>query len=250
MSGQKYFNVKLQFDKMVSDNTIFTTIANGGKGYVCLVESNNLTVANTNPAFLDVLNGALVNNCDGSVLAKILSHIYHKDFDSYIGSDLFIKYVHLKKFRQYFLGNTPEVLEGLRNNLSAIDPAIKEMCFETLPFRTVDQFDYQAIADKINADNPDIIWVSLGAPKQEMFMNRLQPYLNRGIMFGIGAAFNFNSGVSNVKRAPKWMLRLRLEWLYRAFNEPKKNIPRYINFLKILPRLIKEERQKLTASQL
>ena len=117
------------------------------------------------------------------------------------------------------------------------------MQFETLPFRSVDEFDYEDIARKINADNPDIIWVSLGAPKQEMFMNRLEPYLNRGIMFGFGAIFNFNSGVSAVKRAPGWMLKLRLEWLYRAFNEPKKNIPRYWNFIKILPRLIREEKR-------
>ena len=82
-----------------------------------------------------------------------------------------------------------------------------------------------------------------------MFMSRLQPYLNRGIMFGFGAIFNFNAGVGNVKRAPQWMLKLRLEWLYRAFNEPKKNVPRYVNFLKILPRLIREEKQKIKASQ-
>ena len=82
-----------------------------------------------------------------------------------------------------------------------------------------------------------------------MFMSRLQPYLNRGIMFGFGAIFNFNAGVGNVKRAPQWMLKLRLEWLYRAFNEPKKNVPRYVNFLKILPHLIREEKQKIKASQ-
>ena len=242
---QFYFNVKLQFDKDELDRTIFDTIATGGKGYVCSVESNNLTVANTNPEFLKVINGALVNNCDGSILAKILAHIHHRPIDSYIGADIFIKYIKMCRFRQYFLGNTPEVLKGLKENLSKIDPQIADMCFETLPFRTVDQFDYRAIAEKINNDNPDIIWVSLGAPKQEMFMSRLKPYLNRGVMFGFGAIFNFNSGVSAVKRAPGWMLKLRLEWLYRAFNEPKKNIPRYWNFVKILPRLIREEKQKV-----
>lgn len=243
MSQEKYFNVRLQFDKEQFDKTIFDTIANGGKGYVCSVESNNLTVANTRPEFLDVVNGALVNNCDGSILAKILAHIHKQPIDSYIGADIFIKYVKMCRFRQYFLGNTPEVLNGLRENLSKIDPKIAYMQFETLPFRSVDEFDYEDIARKINADNPDIIWVSLGAPKQEMFMNRLEPYLNRGIMFGFGAIFNFNSGVSAVKRAPGWMLKLRLEWLYRAFNEPKKNIPRYWNFIKILPRLIREEKR-------
>ncbi len=245
-----YFNVRIEFDKDKLDRTIFNAIENGKVGYSCSVESNNLTVANTDPEFLKVLNGALVNNCDGSVLAKILGRIYHEPLDSYIGADIFIKYIQMKKFRQFFLGNTTEVLAGLKRNLSKIDPKIADMRFETLPFRKVDEFDYQGIADMINEDNPDIIWVSLGAPKQEMFMSRLQPYLKRGVMFGYGAIFNFNAGVGGVKRAPKWMLELRLEWLHRALEQPKKNTPRYWHFVKILPRLIKEERKKVKSGKL
>lgn len=242
-SEKRYFNVRLEFDKEKLDKTIFDAIENDSVGYVCSVESNNLTVANNNPDFLKVLNGALVNNCDGSVLAKILGKIHHEPLDSYIGADIFIKYVKMCKFRQFFLGNTQEVLNGLRENLSKIDPKIREMRFETLPFRSVDDFDYEGIANMINEDSPDIIWVSLGAPKQEMFMSRLKPYLKRGVMFGFGAIFNFNAGVGNVKRAPKWMLTLRLEWLHRALEQPKKNIPRYWNFIKSLPRLIREEKE-------
>ncbi|MBR6047976.1 MAG: WecB/TagA/CpsF family glycosyltransferase [Bacteroidaceae bacterium] len=246
---KKYFNVRIEFDKDKLDQTIFDAIEKGEPGYSCSVESNNLTVANQNPEFLEVLNGALVNNCDGSVLAKILSWIHHEPIDRYIGADIFIKYIKMKKFRQFFLGNTPEVLEGLRQNMSKIDPKIADMRFETLPFRKVDEFDYQSIADVINEDNPDIIWVSLGAPKQEMFMARLKPYLKRGVMFGYGAIFNFNAGVGEVKRAPQWMLNLRLEWLHRALEQPKKNIPRYWGFIKILPKLIRDEREKVKSER-
>ena len=239
-----YFNVRLEFNKAKLDETIDEAIQTGKVGYVCSVEANNLTVANTNQEFLKVLNGALVNNCDGSMLAKILSFIHRKKLESYIGADIFTSYIHKCKYKQFFLGNTPEVLAGLKGNLSKIDPKIKEMKFETLPFKSVADFDYKGIAKMINDDNPDIIWVSLGAPKQEIFMSKLQPYLNRGIMFGFGAIFNFNAGVGSVKRAPKWMLILKLEWLYRAFEEPKKNVPRYWNFIKILPRLIAQEIRK------
>lgn len=242
---KKYFNIRIEFKKEKFDKAIFDTIKNGIPGYSCSVESNNLTVANQNPEFLKVLNGALVNNCDGSILAKILAWIHKEPIDSYIGADIFIKYVKMCRFRQFFLGNTEEVLSGLRSNLSQIDPQIANMRFETLPFRSVDEFDYHGIAKMINDDNPDIIWISLGAPKQEIFMARLKPYLNRGVMFGYGAIFNFNAGIGSVKRAPKWMLALRLEWLHRAFEEPQKNIPRYWNFIKILPRLIREEKQML-----
>lgn len=240
---QKYFNVNLEFDRHKVNGIIQDTIENNGKGYVCSIESNNLTVANNNIAFNHVVNNALVNICDGSVLALLLGKIHGKNFNAFIGADLFTEYVHKRKYRQYFLGNTQEVLSGLKNNLSQIDPKIQEMSFVELPFRKVEEFDYKAIAEDINKDNPDIIWVSLGAPKQEFFMSHLLPYLNRGVMFGFGAIFNFNAGIGNVKRAPLWMRRMKLEWLYRAMEEPQKNIPRYYNFLKILPKLILSERK-------
>lgn len=244
MNDNTYFNIRLEFDKTRLDRTIEDAIKTNKVGYVCSVESNNLTVANNNPEFLHILNHALVNNCDGSILAQILGYIHHEHLEPYIGADLFIKYVRLCKYRQFFLGNTPEVLKGLKSHLSEIDPKIKDMRFETLPFRAVEDFDYERIAEMINEESPDIIWVSLGAPKQEMFMSRLQPYLNRGVMFGFGAIFNFYAGVGTVKRAPRWMLKLKLEWLHRALEDPKKNVPRYWNFLKILPRLVREEKRK------
>jgi N-acetylglucosaminyldiphosphoundecaprenol N-acetyl-beta-D-mannosaminyltransferase len=236
-----YFNVEIEFNADKVDEVIQTTIREGGKGYVCSVESNNLTIANLNPCFREVINGALINICDGSNLAWILGKIYHKPFKSYIGADLFAQYVSMAKYRQYFLGNTSEVLSGLQANLSKTDSKISGMCFEELPFLPVADFDYKGIAAKINQDNPDIIWVSLGAPKQEEFMSRLLPYIDRGVMFGFGAIFNFNAGVGSVKRAPLWMQRLHLEWLYRAFEEPKKNVPRYARFIKLLPRLLINE---------
>ena len=241
----KYFNVKIEFDAERVDSIIQSTIMNKGKGYVCSVESNNLTVANRNPEFLKVVNEAIVNVCDGSILAKTLGVIHRKPFKSYIGADLFLKYVKMGRYKQFFLGNTRTILDGLKENLSKFDPSIQTMSFEELPFKKVEDFDYQGIAEMINKDKPDIIWVSLGAPKQEFFMARLLPYLDQGVMFGFGAIFNFNAGVGSVKRAPNWMLATKLEWLYRAIDEPKKNIPRYTNFVKILPVLVIKERNKL-----
>lgn len=242
---QTYFNVNIEFNKNKIDSIIQSNIAKRGRGYVCSVESNNLTVANSNPDFLNVVNGALVNLCDGSVLAKILGKIHKKSFQSYIGADLFIKYVRMCRYKQFFLGNTRQVLNGLRLNLIKIDSAIASMSFEELPYCKVQDFDYEGIAAMINKVKPDIIWVSLGAPKQEFFMALLLPYLEQGIMFGFGAIFNFYAGIGKVKRAPEWMIKMKLEWLYRAFEEPKKNIPRYWRFLKLVPGLILEEKKKI-----
>lgn len=241
LNGHKFFNVKLEFDKERIDSAIQTTIAEKGKGYVCSVESNNLTVANQSPEFLKVVNGSLINICDGSVIAKILSIIHKQNFNSYIGADLFIKYIRLCKYKQFFLGNNKQVLEGLRKNLSKIDPSISKMPFKELPYQKAEDFDYLGIAAMINKEKPDIIWVSLGAPKQELFMSLLLPHLDQGVMFGFGAIFNFNSDVGNIKRAPKFLRNVYLEWLYRAYNEPRKNVPRYWRFIKILPKLIINE---------
>ena len=146
------------------------------------------------------------------------------------------------------MGTSTQTLAALKKNLVKLDGRVADMTFYELPFRSVDQFDYKEIADRVNVDGADIVWVALGAPKQEIFMSKLKPYLNRGVMIAVGAAFKFYSGLEE-KRAPQWMLKLRLEWLYRAFNEPQKNVPRYANFLKILPRLIKEEKQKIKVSR-
>ncbi|MGB3608041.1 MAG: WecB/TagA/CpsF family glycosyltransferase [Psychroserpens sp.] len=240
MNDNIYFNVKLEFDRDKVDQIIHDTIVNDGKGYVCSVEGNVLAVANSNPEFNAVVNGALVNICDGNSIAMLASRIHKRKLTTYIGADLFLKYIKMAKYKSFFLGNTPEVLQGLKSNLSQYDPHITDMKFETLPFKNVEDFDYPQIAEMINENNPDIIWVSLGAPKQEFFMSKLQPYLNRGVMFGFGAIFNFNSGVNN-QRAPKMFLKLKLEWVYRLYKEPKKQFQKFKMYTKVLPSLVRNE---------
>lgn len=78
--------------------------------------------------------------------------------------------------------------------------------------------------EKINAAKPDFVWVGLGAPKQERWMaaheNRVQ-----ALMLGVGAAFDYEAG--NIRRAPAWMQRCNLEWLYRLMQDPKRLFKRY-----------------------
>ncbi|WP_301921455.1 WecB/TagA/CpsF family glycosyltransferase, partial [Ferruginibacter sp.] len=112
----------------------------------------------------------------------------------------------------------------------------------SLPFLPVENFDYQLIAAQINSIAPDIIWVSLGAPKQEIFMNKILPFLNRGIMFGIGAAFNFYIGALNI---PRFKIgSLKFIWVNRLFNEPRKLIKRLLPYIAMMPRLYFAERKK------
>ena len=72
----------------------------------------------------------------------------------------------------------------------------------------------------MNAARPDLLLVCLGAPKQELWMQRNQSLLNVGLMAGLGGSLDVFAG--NVRRAPKAFQRLGLEWLYRLMKEPKR----------------------------
>ena len=138
------------------------------------------------------------------------------------------------------MGASQMILNGLRSNLSQIDKRIDNMTFYELPFCDVEDFDYQNIAQMIEKDKAEIIWIALGAPKQEIFMNRLQPHLRKGVMIAVGAVFKFYSGCS-VRRAPGWIVRLHGEFVYRIFSEPKKQIQRCALILYTLPSLLYNE---------
>ena len=124
------------------------------------------------------------------------------------------------------------------------NPDVAGMTFKELPFCTVDEFDYESIAREIEEDGADIIWIALGAPKQEMFMNRLKPHLKHGVAIAVGAVFNFYSGLENApKRCPEWMHKCHLEFVHRIFMEPKKQLKRCWHIVVTLPSILNRERR-------
>ncbi|MDR1562892.1 MAG: WecB/TagA/CpsF family glycosyltransferase [Dysgonamonadaceae bacterium] len=238
---KKYFNIYLEFDKEEINRIISDAIISGAPAYVCAVDSNSLVNANENSEHLEALNNSLTNLSDSAWIPLLINRIYHTNYHNYTGADLFIKWVQSCNLRHFFLGSKPDILEGLKDNLLKINSSITDMQFEALPFKDVENFDYLQIAKMINEDKPDIIWVSLGAPKQEQFMNRLNPYLNKGVMIGIGAVFKFYSDKSAINRSPRWIINLKLEWLYRISQEPRRMFRRYGHIFLSLPKLIINE---------
>lgn len=233
-----FLNINIEFDHDKVDRIIQNSIQTRQKGYVCSVDGNIFTAANKDSKYNKIINSALVNICDSSYAAFFYSLLKRERTKPYIGADLFIKYIKMKKYHQVFLGSTPEVLDALKQQIQIIDPEISKMHFMNLPFMQVEDFDYENIAKEINLLKPDIIWVSLGAPKQEKFMYYILPKLNQGLMFGFGAILNFYSGMKKLKRAPQIMLTFKLEWLYRLYQEPKKQWHKIKNFLGTFPSLL------------
>lgn len=113
----------------------------------------------------------------------------------------------------YFLGSKPGVAEAAAEKLRQRFPGLRVCGTHDGYF----QEDGPVIAD-INEKHPDVLFVCLGAPKQEVFMSSHREELQVRFMVGLGGSLDGFAG--NVKRAPKWMIRWNLEWLYRLIKEP------------------------------
>ena len=241
---RKYFNICYEFDKAVVQERIAQKVTEQGAGYICVADANILQQVHNDLDYRKVVDEAMFSICDSSWVPVFVNRIYGIKYEHYCGSMIFKDIIEKKQYRQFFMGTSTKTLTALKENLTAMDPAIKEMTFYELPFCNVEDFDYPAIAEMVNRDNPDVIWVALGAPKQEFFMSNLNPYLNRGVQIAVGAAFKFYSGLEE-KRAPVWMRRMHLEFLYRIFAEPKKQMKRCVKILKTLPQIYKEEKRRM-----
>ena len=118
-----------------------------------------------------------------------------------------------------------ETIGKLQAELAKKYPELKVSGFISPPFRKLTDSEDRAYVDAINSSGADILWVGLGAPKQEIWMHDHVGRVN-AVMIGVGAGFDFHAGT--VKRAPKWMQKLSLEWLYRMFQDPRRLFKRYI----------------------
>lgn len=245
---ETYFNIRYQFDKAEVHRAITRQIDSGGADYICVADGVVLNTANSNAAYASVVNGGMFAICDSSYVPLYLRFIYGLHYEQYCGSDIFNDIISSRKYRMAFLGTNQATLSALRKRLAHINPDVNQMLFYELPFCTANEFDYPAIARMLARDGADIIWVALGAPKQELFMAKLKPHLNHGVMIAVGAAFNFFSG-TGIKRAPKWMVKHHLEFVYRIFSEPRKQICRCRTILATLPQILYKEWKKKQAKR-
>ena len=237
------FNINFLFNKNMILKQVDTLISEKKVGYICAVNANIVVMANKDQDYLNIVNSSVFNICDGTNVAMLASKIINKKLQSYPGPDFFLDTIKSKKYKSFFFGSTEELLTSLQKKLQKYDKNITDMKFYSPPFVPLDEFDYEGIALMIEDNAPDIIWVSLGAPKQEEFMYRLQPFLRKGVMVGVGAAFTFN-GDKKIKRAPTIFRNLNIEWLYRVVKDPKKILPRLIKQFIYLPLIYLKEKQK------
>lgn len=238
---KKYFDINLEFDHNKLETKV-KEIAFNGKGYCCFVDLTSLVYSFNNDDFKKILNSSVFNSCDGSYIAIYSSRIYNEQNKAYIGPDFFKKFIS-NKGKHLILGNTEIVFNKIKNIVEQDSHLDNELYYLDVPFKKIDEFNYQEIAKKINKIKPNYIWVSLGAPKQEYFMYNLEPHIDSGIMLGVGAALNYYS--REIKPIPNWTKKLKVVWIYRLITEPKKQIKRLKTIFIIFPKMIKIEKQKV-----
>lgn len=125
-------------------------------------------------------------------------------------------------WRHYFYGGTPEVLAEMRSRY----PQAKIAGWDAPPFRPLTEAEDRAAVEAINQSEADVVWVGLGCPKQERWMEDHREQVHAAAMLGVGQAFDLLAGVK--QRAPAWMCSAGLEWLYRLLKEPRRLWRRYL----------------------
>ncbi|MEI7435261.1 MAG: WecB/TagA/CpsF family glycosyltransferase [bacterium] len=129
-------------------------------------------------------------------------------------------------WRHYFYGGTPELLEDLSRRLRGRFPGLQIAGTWAPPFRPLTTGEESDVESRINAAQPDLLWVGIGTPRQDFWMARFRPRLEAAVIVAVGAAFNFHAG--HVRQAPRWMMRCGLEWLFRLAMEPFRLWRRYL----------------------
>lgn len=234
---KKYFKINYEFDRGQVHKAISEKVINGGADYICVADGVIANIAHRSPEYLEIVNNGMFAICDSSYIPLYIKVLYGEDYSQYCGSQIFEDIVRSRKYRMIFLGTQQHILDALQKNLASWNPDVADMTFKELPFCTVDKFDYPAIARMIEDDGAEIVWVALGAPKQEYFMWHLKPHLSHGVMIAVGAAFKFFSGLQE-KRAPGWMVRCHLEFVYRLCQDPGKQFRRCGWIVMTLPKML------------
>ena len=198
------------------------------KCYVCLINVYSSVLFYENEEFRNAILAADFLIADGLPLIWV-SCMKGQKIGRIRGTDLMLtlcQLSHKHLFSHYFYGGEPGIPEKVEAELKKKFPWLNVVGRFSPPFRPLTQYEDEAIVTSINSSKPDILWVALGNPKQEIWMLENRKKLDVPMIIGVGAAFDFLSG--NVKQAPKWIQSVGLEWFFRLIQEPRRLWKRYI----------------------
>ncbi len=195
--------------------------------YICISNVHTTIMSYEDKDYCRIQNEAALALPDGGPIAFLCKRRGFPDAERVTGPDLMGEIFKCSKkygYKHYFYGSKPETLKALEQKLKD-QYQLNIAGMYAPPFREMTEEEDEEAVDRINRAQADFVWVALGAPKQERWMYMHQGRVH-GLMIGIGAGADYFAG--NIKRAPMWMQKSSLEWLYRLFQEPKRLFKRYL----------------------
>lgn len=228
----------VQFDNVTMDEALcrFQTLLRGEKAAYCVTPNAEIVYeAMHDPNLCGILNHADLVLPDGAGVIKSARMLGTPLKEKVAGIDFAAGVMDLlakNGGRLYLLGGKPGIAQAAAENLRKKYSGLQIAGCSDGYFK-----NEAAAVKKINESGADVLFVCLGAPKQELFMQRNQDLLHVKFMVGLGGSLDNFAGAA--KRAPQWMIRLNLEWLYRLIREPW----RFRRMLR-LPKLLRAVREK------
>jgi N-acetylglucosaminyldiphosphoundecaprenol N-acetyl-beta-D-mannosaminyltransferase len=240
MSGFTRYDVVGTEVSAVSMATLIEAVAgwrgDGQVHRVCFADVNSVMQARDNPAMREALATADVVSPDGTPLMLVGRLLRGRRVSKTSGPDFLEAFCAATAgtgTRHFFLGGGPGVAAALASQLAERYPGLVMAGSYSPPRFPLSEAQNDEMLGFIEAARPDVVWVGLGAPKQEIWMAQNKHRLSGLTLLGVGAAFDFSAG--RVKRAPLWMQRSGTEWLYRIVQEPKRLFGRYAS---VIPRFL------------
>jgi N-acetylglucosaminyldiphosphoundecaprenol N-acetyl-beta-D-mannosaminyltransferase len=199
------------------------------KGYVCVAGVHGVMEAQRSQELLDVYAGSEMTIPDGMPLAWVGRMQGHAAMERVTGPDLMLEIFRRQEFvhvSHFFYGGREGIAEELRDKLTARFPSAKIVGTYTPPFRDLSDAEAAGFIEKIEALKPDIVWIGISCPKQEVFMAKYLPKLKTKLMFGVGAAFDYHTG--HIRDCSTWIKLAGLQWLHRLMQDPRRLWKRYL----------------------
>lgn len=197
------------------------------KGYITFCNVHMIMEAEQDENFATVLENSLLNLTDGAPLVRILKQ-RNVEAHRTAGPDMMPKLLTLAAQKNWpvgYYGGSESTLDELVAWTHEHFPGLKVGFAKSPPFRKLTEQEHENDCEAINASSAKLLFVGLGCPKQEWWMHENNVRINP-IMLGVGGAFSMVTG--KIKRAPRWMQKLGLEWLFRFLQEPKRLWQRYL----------------------
>lgn len=204
-------------------------IRDGERRYVAFVNVHGIMEAARDPALRRAYAGAGLNVPDGMPLVWMGRLRGHGGVRRVYGPDtvlLVCERAAREGWSCFFYGGAPGVADQLASAMVRRFPGLRVAGVRSPPFRNLTEEENQDEAMRINQSGASIVFVGLGCPKQERWMEQQRQRVSAPALLGVGAAFDFHTG--RLRQAPRWMMAAGLEWLFRLAAEPRRLWRRYL----------------------